>query len=514
LNQALSGNILVKHRIFQFLGLAIVAFAGWRTPIVLSNVLHALKNPQADHRLAVEGVCLLMVFFAVGLLLIAVPQHILRRTQAAKKALAEHPNEPWLARPDWASGRMRLSSRAPFWASSIFALMYFLIVLPGAMVLAQNKAAAWFIYTVTGLIGIVLLVFVRVAWMNRKWNRSELEILTLPGIIGGPFEAVAHIPEVLSADTKYLVRLECVQAYRHTDTSKGSAKTFQILWSKEVSVVRGLSGGSEGALTLPISIGIDYKCLPTDSSKFRCWKLSISPKELIQSREAVFEVPVYRTELSDPNYIHDDAPVLPFVGKTGPEEVLQKLGCISESIVGGGQRYRFSIYHIEGLMFMGLVLAVCLGLHVASWWIMPWTFKGIALAVTGLACWGALNSLAKLLFWYSTLDFYPNWLEASAGWKFWDRQVRWERGEIFDVDYPRVKSRLVHSQGQPLETWEIEIGTENSAKPLLVIQRIRGRTETEILRAWLEDQIKKSLGPWIASPIEEGDDDDDDEPRP
>ena len=503
------GIVLVKYRIFQFIGLAIVAFAGWRTPNVIDNVHHALRNPQTDHRFAIEGVCLLLVFFAVGLLLIAVPQQFIRRNQAAKKALEEHPDKPWLIRPDWASGRMRLSNRAEFWTISIFALVYLVIVLPGAMVLAQNNAAAWFIYTVAGLMGMVVLVMVRLAWKNRKWNRSELEILTLPGIIGGPFEAVAYIPEAASVQTKYLVRLECLQAFRSAAVSKGPEQACKILWFKEVDLVRGLSGGNQGALTLPISIGIDYDCLPTDPSQRRFWRLSISPKELIQSRKSVFEVPVFRTELSDPHYVHDEAPLLPLVEKIEPEKVLQNLGCIPESIAGGGRRYRFSIYHWEGVVFMGLVLAICIGLHIASWWIAAWTAKWIALAITGLACFGALNGLAKVLYWHSTLDFYPNRINLSAGLKFWDRQVQWERGEIMDVDYPRAKNRLVHSQGQPMETWEIEIRTDNGARPLVVIHRIRGRTESENLRAWLDDQIKASLGAWIVSPIEDFDEDED-----
>ena len=94
----------------------------------------------------------------------------------------------------WAERRIRLSNRTAV-AVSIAALGVFgFVIVPVGLWMASQKLATP-IYIFLGLIGALLLALMRLLWLNRRWGRSELEILTLPGVIGGPFRGTVILSE-------------------------------------------------------------------------------------------------------------------------------------------------------------------------------------------------------------------------------------------------------------------------------------------------------------------------------
>ena len=127
---------------------------------------------------------------ALGVALILGLELILRRGKESHARSLRFPEQPWLWKRVWDERRIRLSnctSIAICVASlGIFA---FVIVPVGLWMKSQRPDAP--VYIGLSLLGLFLLALVRVAWLNRRWGRSELEILTLPGVIGGPFPTAA-----------------------------------------------------------------------------------------------------------------------------------------------------------------------------------------------------------------------------------------------------------------------------------------------------------------------------------
>ncbi|MFO0972904.1 MAG: hypothetical protein U1A27_05635 [Phycisphaerae bacterium] len=152
------------------------------------------------------------------------------RRSVASEAFADR---PWLANPEWASKRVVLSNRGIAVTILIVWLIYLLIVVPGGVMLAAVKLKAG-IYAFVGVFGLILLGFTRVTWTNRQWNRSELRLNTLPGVIGGPFSGVAVLPLSFPAGTAFRVALKCEATSRVGGTRSDHSETVVIYQNEEI----------------------------------------------------------------------------------------------------------------------------------------------------------------------------------------------------------------------------------------------------------------------------------------
>jgi hypothetical protein len=87
--------------------------------------------------------------------------------------------------------------------------------------LASHKNAGA-VYAFLGVLAAFLGLFAGLQWVNRRRNRAELELQTLPGRIGGRFAAIATIPEAFDPGTGVRVTLRCVLTQ---STAVGSGNT-------------------------------------------------------------------------------------------------------------------------------------------------------------------------------------------------------------------------------------------------------------------------------------------------
>jgi hypothetical protein len=179
----------------------------------------------------------------LGVALIVALELTLRRERIMRARVLRFPEEPWLWNPKWAERRIRLSyPKAVAGYLAAFGVCAFVIA-PVLFWMAWHiPAAPPFVYIFLGVMGLFLLVPLRIDWLNRRWRRSELEILTLPGVIGGPFRGMVTIPESFPDGTTFRVTLKCT--CRRTSKMRPSEETHSVtttVWQDERILVKSRS---------------------------------------------------------------------------------------------------------------------------------------------------------------------------------------------------------------------------------------------------------------------------------
>ena len=160
-----------------------------------------------------------------------------QRLKEAETRKADHPNEPWLWRTDWAAGRIEDSSRADLLGAWTFAAFWNLVSWPSAYLalnaaLRQNKPAG-FIALLFPLVGVWLLVrAILVTLRRRKYGISRLELSATPGAIGGNLAGTVSAPATLRPAGGFQVRLSCVRRVR---TRSGRAARSEKAYSGRTS---------------------------------------------------------------------------------------------------------------------------------------------------------------------------------------------------------------------------------------------------------------------------------------
>jgi hypothetical protein len=144
-------------------------------------------------------------------------------------------------RSDWAKKSIRLSNHAALWITILSSTLYGLVVVPMGIYFASLKNAT-LVHLFVGAVGCFLLVFFRILWANRRWNRSHMQLRTLPGEIGGRIEGVVTIPESIPEGTVMRIALRC-EMTRSARTSPDGREDL-------VDMVTGMKRGPNGQSSL------------------------------------------------------------------------------------------------------------------------------------------------------------------------------------------------------------------------------------------------------------------------
>lgn len=224
----------------------------------------------------------------------------------AKQLKTLHPDAPWMWKPDWASGRIEGSNRFLAIGISLFALVWNAVSWPMVPFLLEEIEGG----DDRGWVGLVFpLVGLGIAWMaveavrrKRKFGVSQLELITLPGWIGGDFEARLHTRTYFDAPEGFGVLLKCEE--RHTSeasgtskTSGGSSTTYVTLYEGRMSVGPERFERSARGGRVPIRFSIPSDCRPTEDLDARIsvhWTLGIHARTEGIDFDTSFEIPIYQ----------------------------------------------------------------------------------------------------------------------------------------------------------------------------------------------------------------------------
>ncbi len=230
-----------------------------------------------------------------------------RKLQKQEQLKARHPDQPWLWRPDWATGQIRDGMRATLWGSWLFSALWNLVSIPAAALAVRealqlgNRAA--YVALVFPIVGVGLLVWaIRNTLRFRRDGMSVLELSSLPAVIGHSLIGRVRASSLLQPADGFDVVLSCVRRVT-SQTGKDSSTTETILWQEEKRVRGELNRDPRGMATfVPIGFQIPGDVRgsdPTASNDHVLWRLTLSATVPGVDYQSVFEVPVFRTSASD-----------------------------------------------------------------------------------------------------------------------------------------------------------------------------------------------------------------------
>jgi len=226
-----------------------------------------------------------------------------------------HGTKPW-EHKRWRGGTIRPSR------GGIFVLWFVAAVFCGVGVLIYFKEPDLFrfrlgvelwllMFPAVGLIGLAAAVVKSLrAW---RFRGTEFRMSTVPGVIGGKLRGELVLPDRFAMDTEIqVVLINERKTVRHLNRGKSSSSDTDVsrLWEHRLTLGQREMRFGGGMCVLPIEFTIPYKTKDeTDNVKaggkgtsvyFR-WLLKATCDMPGMDLDVEFNVPVYRTEQSDPN---------------------------------------------------------------------------------------------------------------------------------------------------------------------------------------------------------------------
>jgi len=291
-----------------------------------------------------------LVFGGVGLGIIVSGAASLGKGRHAKMQKTLQPDKPWTWKQDWAQGVIISSNRTEMWAAIVVTSFWNVIALPVAfMVLGDVMSRK------TGALALLVLIFPAIglgllAWMIRsiaKWRKfgeSRIEMASTPGVIGGALGGAICVPVHIRPEDGFHLKLTCVNRVT-TGSGKHRSTTEHVLWQDERLMKRELLENDRSRSAIPVLFGIPYDCRPTDdtdSNNEFLWRLEAKAAVPGIDYQATFDVPVFRTEASSPDFKLDESAIAPYEGALDPTALFKESGIRVEPLAGGAQRIYFA----------------------------------------------------------------------------------------------------------------------------------------------------------------------------
>lgn len=251
---------------------------------------------------AIVGVIVGSIFALVSVGLITATIFGVRKLQNISRLQAEHPQEPWQWREDWAQGRANSTTNSNLATAWIFATFWNLIAWTTVILVPwqqYERKPVTLIALIFPIAGIGLLIWaVRVALARYEFGKTFLELGTLPAPLGREFRGTIHtrFPQPLQGDLR--VKLTCVNRYV-TGSGNNRSTTEKILWRQEQTVpAASIFPGLQGTM-IPVSFHVPLDQRPTDSSNPSnqiVWVIEADAAVPGVDYKDSFEVPVFRTK--------------------------------------------------------------------------------------------------------------------------------------------------------------------------------------------------------------------------
>ena len=265
--------------------------------LALGLALYGLLHRQLD---AQTGKKLLTVFVVcAGLVLVILGWFAGKRPKVSLQLRANHPDQPWRWRADWAAGRVDNSVRRAVFFLWVFVIFFDLVSLVALWVVwhqVRYGSLAMWLGLVFPLIGLAVLVFATLTTRTwRRFGRAAFTPRTLPARPGAVLAGEIRIPVPLQPEPAFYLRLSCV---RRTTAQRGKQRvtTERLLWQEEKWFRPNLPQSEAGATRLPVffSLPADLPESTPGTGDGVQWRLEASAKVSGPDFNGLFEVPVYK----------------------------------------------------------------------------------------------------------------------------------------------------------------------------------------------------------------------------
>lgn len=398
-----------------------------------------------------------------------------RMVRRRQENRAQAPGQPWLWKEDWRKGVIRSSNTIEMIGSLVFAVLWNGVSwLPLFIVPVPDDEGKWvlLILLLFPAIGVGMAIWAArcvIRW--RKFGEMAFYMASVPGVTGGYLEGMIRIPRPIRPDADFRLTLRCLKRVT-TGSGKNKTTTDHVVWEHEHALPPNQMLQDATQCAVPVRFAIPYdtpQSAPDDTPPI-LWKLEASAPMPGVDFSATFEVPVFRTETSNPDF--DPAQEAPASGarEFTMDERLASAGVETQPLAGGGMRFRFPrAQHIASLLVALLLFAV---------------FAGIAagLIITGAApiigaIFGVLGGIMGLVFLDQALSYVEVEAETHAlrvrgGFIGLGGQKHIDPAAITEIEY----KESMKINGQPYFSVFVKCG---EGKPVRISRHIRGAENTE-----------------------------------
>jgi hypothetical protein len=377
---------------------------------------------------------------------------VARRRAALPEPVDVPADKPWQTRSDWASGRVLPSagSAAAARVLTVIAVWWLIATgpliwkLPG-MLQASDSPLRWLALVFLLVAAVLVVMAVHRVLRRRTYGESLLQLASTPGVVGGQLAGVIQIPRTFQADSGFRLKLSCVEQ----KPGKRDDHVHEIVhWQDERVVTNPMRDTAAGTMAVPVLFAIPFDAKETSSQKSNGsvhWQLDVSAITPGVNYKSRFEVPVFKTEASRPDFELDPHMLRDFVATPPCELVLREAGIVKEPLPGSGVRLTFPAARNLGSALFATAF-------LTFWSVAIW----LMLHLDAPIVFPILFGLVELFLIWVVVDlwFYRSIVEArSDGLTF--------RGGVFGIGFKRfwpaadVKQfETDHSMSAGIHVWK------------------------------------------------------------
>ena len=410
----------------------------------------------------------------------------LEKIKAGKNPAAADPlpraEKPWLARADWAVGKIKSSADAALKPYFMMALVCCgmgglgtFFVLPKELHKGNYQALAILIFPAMGVF--FLLYALQQRRGQRRYGETSFVMTSVPGTLGGALEGSIQTGAPLRPEQGLHLRLSCIRR-----VTGGKNNREDILWQDERILKNEAVSAPSGHAVIPV-----YFQLPSGQPECSAhgqeaiiWRLNAKAKMSGPDFNAVFDVPVFNVPGAAAARAAEPDPTATL--QMPIEEVRRdEHSKIQIRNAPGGREFFFPAARNPGTAF---VFTVCMLFWSAMVWFMfdlkaPWLFRVVFGLVDVLLVQGCLN----LWFKQSRVTFHSRGVRVAKRWLIFGRTRSFDTSEV-----ARFDSKVGFTAGQQLYH-DIELVTRTEKK-ITVGTSIPNKPEAD----WLAGEMNRALG--------------------
>ena len=359
---------------------------------------------------------LMFTVIGVGLISIVIASWLDERKQTPR---LNKSGQAWMRRADWAAGEIQYSDRKS--GRIVFRIGIVIIVLsiPGlvssliAMVYRNENLAAFGLFA-TGLGLWVTYAGHRryVRW--RRYGKSTFQMASVPGVLGGSLAGIVRTESHVESRDGFRLQLSCSETSRSTSSDDGP--NVRTLWEDEQTIIRQIELPDSDGTAFPVMFVLPYDAPETNDNPNmdkHDWTLKVTSLSPGTDYKAEFEVPVFRTPNSDPNYQPDLSLIEQFRAPLQTDSRFRQSGIVTEILDAGG--YRFTFLRGRNLGF-ALAMAIVQSIFAAAI-IAAFYYKWFAVWQYAAGVFGSLllYAITDQLFFKSEVEVTTKGLSIRSG---------------------------------------------------------------------------------------------------
>ena len=306
-----------------------------------------------------------LIFSGVGFGLMVLAIVGLKKSKQSEALKAQHPDSPWLLRPDWAAGEIKSSAAGGVGVLLFMGLMFLgigsvstVIAVPRAFHGADKLPLLVLFFPLAGIV--MLSAAAYMTMRRRKYGAVIFKMASVPAPLGGVLSGVVRVPEHFSPQGGVRLRLSCIHRYV-TGTGKQRRTVEEVLWDAEKILGENLPRGGAGC-NVPVFFKIPADAREADERDPNdriLWRLTATAQQPGIDFRADFEVPVFRTAASATPMADIPDPLAQYEVPDEQMVALEDPRIKATDLLGGGREFYFpaarNVGNAIGLTFFWLV---------------------------------------------------------------------------------------------------------------------------------------------------------------